>query len=97
MMIKDKFGNYVTQKIIDKLIQMEEKKSEKYLKLKSKFVDYLKEIYKNNPDLLEKQDKQNKKQSIYAKHVYEYLVHHDFIQDRTQPKQEEAKIQESKK
>ena len=61
MMIKDKFGNYVTQKIIDKLILMEQNKSEKYLKLKSKFIDYLKEIYKNNPDLLEKQDKQNKK------------------------------------
>lgn len=40
---------------------MEQNKSEKYLKLKSKFIDYLKEIYKNNPDLLEKQDKQNKK------------------------------------
>jgi hypothetical protein len=29
MMIKDKFGNYVTQKIIDKLIKMDERKSEK--------------------------------------------------------------------
>lgn len=76
---------------------MEGNKSEKYLKLKSKFIDYLKEIYNNNPDLLEKQDKQNKKQSIYAKHVHEYLVQHDFIQDKICPKQEEAKIPEVNK
>lgn len=76
---------------------MEEKKSEKYLKLKSKYIDYLKEIYKNNPDLLEKQDKQNKKQSIYAKHVYEYLAQHGFIHDKIKPKQEEIKTQGIKK
>ena len=88
MMINDKFGNYVTQKIIDKLIKQEEKNIQTHKNLKQKFIDYLLNIYNNNKDLLEKNDKPGKKQNTYAKHVHEYLILHGFIEKKEEKHEE---------